>query len=90
VLELAQLQERLLHQAAARVKSRGRLMYSVCTLTRAETTAIADRFEERHPEFRPCSASNPFSAEVSRHARFTFLPQQHQGNGMFVALWERV
>ncbi|HOW68138.1 MAG TPA: RsmB/NOP family class I SAM-dependent RNA methyltransferase [Candidatus Paceibacterota bacterium] len=89
VLELAHLQEQLLHAAASRVKPLGSLVYSVCTLTRAETTSVADRFEERHPEFKPHLVNHPFSTEAIPQARFTFLPQEHQGNGMFVAIWQR-
>ena len=42
VAELAQIQLRLLRHAVSALKPGGRLIYAVCTLTRAETTAIAD------------------------------------------------
>src|SRR5205085_8685497 len=53
VRELAAVQARLLDHVAGSLKSGGRLVYSVCTLTRAETTAVADAFTAAHPEFEP-------------------------------------
>jgi 16S rRNA (cytosine967-C5)-methyltransferase len=46
---LALLQARLLDAAAASVAHGGRLVYSVCTLTDEETTAVADGFTATHP-----------------------------------------
>src|SRR4029079_13598593 len=44
VHELAATQRALLEHVVAGLKPHGRLIYSVCTLTRSETTAVADRF----------------------------------------------
>ena len=41
VAELAAVQAKLLGNIASSVKPGGRLVYAVCTLTRAETTAVA-------------------------------------------------
>ncbi|WP_415908097.1 RsmB/NOP family class I SAM-dependent RNA methyltransferase [Oleiharenicola sp. Vm1] len=51
VHELAAVQQRLLDHVAGSLKPGGRLVYSVCTLTRAETTAVAAAFTAAHPEF---------------------------------------
>jgi len=61
VHELAAVQARLLNHVAPALKSGGRLVYSVCTLTRAETTAVADAFTTAHPEFEtaPVFSSQP-------------------------------
>jgi 16S rRNA (cytosine967-C5)-methyltransferase len=53
VRELAGVQLGLLNAVAAAVKPGGRLVYSVCTLTRRETTAVAEAFAAVHPEFVP-------------------------------------
>jgi 16S rRNA (cytosine967-C5)-methyltransferase len=53
VQELGEVQTRLLDQVAASLKPGGRLIYSVCTLTRAETTAVAEKFTAAHPDFEP-------------------------------------
>ena len=53
VAELTAVQGALLGNAARSVKPGGRLVYSVCTLTRSETTVVADRFEAGPSEFEP-------------------------------------
>jgi 16S rRNA (cytosine967-C5)-methyltransferase len=83
VAELAEVQARLLALAAGRVKPGGRLVYSVCTLTRSETTAVADRFEAEHAGFTP----EPVG--FSGQARTVLDPAALQANGMFIARWRR-
>lgn len=53
VQELAATQLALLNRAAGALRPHGRLIYSVCTLTRRETTAVADAFAAAHPELEP-------------------------------------
>ena len=55
VEELAAVQRRLLDAAAGSLKPGGRLIYAVCTLTRAETAGMAAEFTSRHPEFVPAA-----------------------------------
>ena len=55
VAELAAVQSGLLGRAAAVREAGGRLVYSVCTLTRSETTAVADAFEAAHRDFEPAA-----------------------------------
>jgi 16S rRNA (cytosine967-C5)-methyltransferase len=86
VRELAAVQEALLDRVAAAVKPGGRLIYSVCTLTRSETASVADRFEKSHPEFEPA----PLGLTAPAFARVTLLPPEVDGNGMFIAGWKRL
>ncbi len=53
VKELADLQMQLLNHVAGSLKAGGRLIYSVCTLTRSETTGVVDAFSAAHPELEP-------------------------------------
>ena len=77
VQELAAVQTRLLNHVAGSLKSGGRLVYSVCTLTRAETTAVADAFTAAHPDLAVEQAGN-------------FLwPHALNANGMFIAIWKK-
>jgi 16S rRNA (cytosine967-C5)-methyltransferase len=76
VTELAAIQARLLENVAGALKSAGRLVYSVCTLTRAETTAVADAFTAAHPEFQPITVQ-------------TLWPHELNANGMFIASWTK-
>jgi 16S rRNA (cytosine967-C5)-methyltransferase len=90
VQELALAQSVLLHRASALVKPGGTLVYSVCTLTRAETLGITDLFNRDHPEFIPCATPNPFYPERAAAPTHFFWPQEFGGNGMFTAVWRKV
>lgn len=76
VRELAAVQAKLLDHVAGSLKPGGRLVYSVCTLTRAETTAVAAAFTAAHPELEPVSAQ-------------TLWPHELNANGMFIAIWRK-
>jgi 16S rRNA (cytosine967-C5)-methyltransferase len=82
VHELAAVQTRLLNQVAGALKPGGRLVYAVCTLTRAETTGVADAFSAAHPEFEPSSV-------LGSPSSVTLWPQDLNANGMFIATWKK-
>ncbi len=89
VKELAEVQLRLLTHAAAAVKPGGRLLYSVCTLAREETSEVAKRFAQQI-QFDPSAIVNPLTplALVSS-SEVMLLPQEFGGNGMYIAAWTR-
>jgi 16S rRNA (cytosine967-C5)-methyltransferase len=89
VKELAELQLKLLSHACAAVKPGGCLVYSVCTLTRSETDAVADRFQSMCKDFTPLKLPNPVDGAKEATARHWFMPQDFGANGMFVASWVR-
>jgi 16S rRNA (cytosine967-C5)-methyltransferase len=76
VSELADTQKKLLGNALSAVKAGGKLVYAVCTMTRAETSELAQWFAEANPEFVPLSAT-------------LLRLEETGGNGMFVAVWKR-
>jgi len=82
VTELAAVQTRLLASVASALKPGGRLIYSVCTLTRAETTAVADAFTAAHPELEP-------SPVLGTPSSVFLWPQELNANGMFLAAWRK-
>lgn len=88
VTELAEVQRRLLEHVAGSLKPGGRLIYSVCTLTRSETNEVAEAFTEAHPEFEPIPLENKISRAVNA-ATLTIWPQDFGGNGMFIAAWRK-
>ncbi len=90
VRELADVQQWLLAHAARAVKPGGRLIYSVCTLTRAETTAVTSAFESEFPDFAPLPLADPFDPAAPVTPRLWLWPQATGGNGMFIAAWRRV
>lgn len=91
VQELSELQNRLLTHVAPSVKPGGKLVYSVCTLTRAETAAVVKAFNEQQREFEPMELPElPAKDRVlTNTAAVTIWPQDLCGNGMFVAAWRR-
>lgn len=85
VAELAATQLALLNNVAGSLKPGGRLIYAVCTLTRSETTAIADAFGAAHPELEPL----PLAGLNVPDATAFLWPHELNANGMFVAAWKR-
>jgi 16S rRNA (cytosine967-C5)-methyltransferase len=89
VRELAALQERLLAHAAGAVKAGGRLVFAVCTLTRAETSELAERFSARHGGFAPVPFANTFQPAAPPAPMLLLRSEATGGNGMFIAVWRR-
>jgi 16S rRNA (cytosine967-C5)-methyltransferase len=89
VRELAAVQQQLLANVVSSVKPGGRLIYSVCTLARSETSEVAEEFSKSHPEFMPLPLVNPFQPSAPPSAQLWLWPQDTGGNGMFVAAWRR-
>ena len=82
VQELAIVQRQLLENVAPSLKKDGRLVYAVCTLSRAETTAVADAFTAAHPEFAP-------DPVLGKTPQLTLWPHELNANGMFIAAWKK-
>ena len=93
VRELPGVQASLLRRAAEAVKPGGILLYSVCTLTRSETTAVSSAFTADHPDFEPETRllpGSPLAGAAGNAGASVFLwPQALDANGMFVASWRR-
>jgi len=77
IVELAALQARILAAAADATASAGVLVYSVCTISRAEGPAVIDGFLEHHPEF---VADQPYRQ---------LLPHRDLTDGFFIARLRR-
>jgi 16S rRNA (cytosine967-C5)-methyltransferase len=90
VRELSEIQRKLLSNVAPCVKSGGKLILSVCTLTRAETTEVVEDFNAKFAaEFEPMELPVTFSGDQQTAATRTIWPQDLDGNGMFIAGWRR-
>ncbi len=89
VRELAVVQTQLLNHVAPSVKPGGRLIYSACTLTRAETEEVAAAFQTAHPEFTPLPVADPFQTHKPQQPQHCLWPQETGGNGMFIAVWRK-
>jgi len=90
VLELAEVQKRLLANVGSSIKPGGRLIYSVCTLTRKETMGVVEDFNRTQPEFEPMMLRvEKASGALASAPAVTIWPQDLGGNGMFIAGWRR-
>jgi 16S rRNA (cytosine967-C5)-methyltransferase len=88
VRELGEVQQQLLSHVVPALIPGGRLIYSVCTLTRAETTEVAQAITKKFPELKVLALSNPMAANATAD-QLWFWPQEIGGNGMFVCAWEK-
>jgi 16S rRNA (cytosine967-C5)-methyltransferase len=88
VEELAAVQKQLLRHVAASLKPGGKLVYAVCTLTRAETIEVAAEFEKEFPEFKELPLLNPLKPRAESEWPLWLWPEDG-GNGMFVSAWCR-
>ncbi len=82
VERLAALQRQLLTAALALVAPGGRLVYSVCTLTRPETAGVDRWLAARYPDWRPLPPPGAPWQPAGRGA--LLLPQTAGTDGMFL------
>ncbi len=89
VEELANIQRSLLTHAATSLKPGGKLIYSVCTLARKETSDVVRHFDDTLSQFERIPLTNPFDPSKKESSQIWLWPQQCGGNGMFVAAWRK-
>jgi 16S rRNA (cytosine967-C5)-methyltransferase len=91
VRELSEIQRNLLANVAPSVKPGGKLIFSVCTLTRAETTEVMEAFNASQPDFDPLifPEIKLNDRTVAGASSVAIWPQDLGGNGMFIAGWRR-
>ncbi len=89
VRDLMDVQKRLLENAVPAVKPGGKLIYSVCTMTVAETNEVVAAFGKQFPQLKPLALTNPFNPKETAD-QLWFWPHEVGGNGMFVAAWKKI
>ncbi|MGN0641086.1 MAG: 16S rRNA (cytosine(967)-C(5))-methyltransferase RsmB [Oscillospiraceae bacterium] len=87
--ELPRLQRAILEVSSRYVKEGGTLVYSTCTLSRAENDEVARDFAENHPEFSPIVQTIPYEGAENNSMR-TFFPEKDGGDGFFTAAFRRI
>lgn len=87
--ELPRLQMAILETSAQYVKVGGTLVYSTCTLSRAENDDVAAAFAAEHPEFSPIVQTIPYAGTENSPTR-TFFPEEDGGDGFFTASFRRI
>ncbi|MBP3857083.1 MAG: 16S rRNA (cytosine(967)-C(5))-methyltransferase RsmB [Ruminiclostridium sp.] len=73
---LPEIQKRIINNAKNYVRPGGRLVYSTCTLNRAENEDIAERFAEENKDFALIRTK-------------TYIPGTSGGDGFFTAVFDR-
>ncbi len=87
---LPAIQRSILEASAASVKKGGVLVYSTCTLSKAENDAVVADFLKSHPEFtlelpwKPAEWNRHIAAEMT-----TLFPQMLGSDGFFIAKMRR-
>jgi 16S rRNA (cytosine967-C5)-methyltransferase len=85
IADLAGLQARILRAGAAATRAGGTLVYSVCTISRAESEDVVDRFLSEHEEFEAEEAGP--GGDDSPYLRL--LPHRDGTDGFFIARLRR-
>ena len=87
--ELPALQRKILVNVARYVKPGGLLMYSTCTLVRAENEGIVEAFLQTHPDFttEPLPLPAPFPKNES--GMLALVPGEYDTDGFFICRLRR-
>ena len=86
IAALALLQTELVRAAFGLVCPGGAVVYSVCTMTAAETTGIDEIMAQEFPEAMAAPIADPRWRPHARGA--LILPQDHNTDGMFIAIYK--
>jgi len=87
--DLPQLQKQILSTQAAYVKPGGVLMYSTCTLVKAENEDVVQWFLQNHPEFYPEALTLPEVFGKNTTGMLTLIPGQYDTDGFFICRLRR-
>jgi 16S rRNA (cytosine967-C5)-methyltransferase len=82
--EFAARQAELLDMASSRIRPGGTLVYTVPTLTRAETTGVVDTFLQAHPGFQLHPFRHPLE-DTTTGGTVLIWPHLHDCDGRFIA-----
>lgn len=81
---LPELQGRILERAAKAVKTGGHLIYSTCTINKAENEGVVTTFLKEHPEFIIEDAATLLPFET-KGPMVTLMPHKDEMDGFFIA-----
>lgn len=85
---LPQIQYEILYCSSKYLKPGGKLIYSTCTLSRAENEDVANRFLEENPDFSPCALFYS-GKNGSFEWKKTITPGMYNSDGFFMAAFTR-
>lgn len=89
IAELPALQRKILDNAARYVRPGGLLLYSTCTLVRAENEGMVENFLQTHHDFttEPLPLGTPFPKNES--GMLTLVPGEYDTDGFFICRLRR-
>ncbi len=87
--DLPQLQLRILTNQARYVRPGGVLLYSTCTLVRAENEGVVEAFLVRHPEFETEPLPLPAVFPENESGMLALVPGQYDTDGFFICRMRR-
>ncbi len=86
IQSLQKLQLEILTAASEALKSGGELVYSTCTITKAENQEVVDRFLKENPEFTQEPIHfNENDIPADEAGSITIYPHQYDTDGFFIA-----
>jgi 16S rRNA (cytosine967-C5)-methyltransferase len=97
LLELQDLQARILASAARLLRPGGRLVYGTCSLLKSENEDIAQAFSSAQAsQFEPLAVKDvlaearlPAAESLDSNGYLRLWPHLHQTDGFFAAVWRR-
>lgn len=87
--QLPGLQLQILKNQASYVKPGGTLLYSTCTLVRAENEGVVERFLKENTEFYLVALDLPQRFPVNTDGMLTLVPGEYDTDGFFIAKLRR-
>ena len=90
--DLPALQYKILIKSSQLVKKDGVLLYSTCTLNKAENNAVADKFLAENKSFKPLALKLPDGVKriiPENDNCLTLLPSEYNTDGFFVSAFVR-
>ncbi|MBC7130886.1 RsmB/NOP family class I SAM-dependent RNA methyltransferase [Candidatus Bathyarchaeota archaeon] len=87
IYKMAEIQWQMLEKAAEKVKQKGILFYSTCSITVEENEMLVERFLKWHPEFRLEEIKQDIGVPGFRRMKKCrrLFPHIHDCNGFFMA-----
>ncbi|MCZ8511426.1 16S rRNA (cytosine(967)-C(5))-methyltransferase RsmB [Paenibacillus filicis] len=84
--DICEIQRDLLNAVQGQLKPGGVLVYSTCTIERAENEEMVEAFLQRHPDFEPdVPPAHLFGPDRPPAAYVQILPQDFGTDGFFIA-----
>lgn len=87
---LYKVQGEILQTASRYLKTGGRLVYSTCTINKAENQQQVLKFLKKNSNFRLSEQKCDIKGSINDDNMVTFLPSESNCDGFFIAVLEKV